>query len=247
MTPTAAEQIIIFHKCIVDPIYFIENYVHVYNPLKGTILFELYDFQKEMLVNYQQNRHNIVMSPRHTGKTDVTWAFLLWVSIFNTYKTTLIVSDKHDSAKEIIDRIRKSFDLLPDWMKPDLMESNKMCVTFDNGSRIISHATTAAAARGLALSYLYWDNMAFVKPTIQQDFWTSVYPCLATGGSAILTSSPNGTSELFHKTWNEAEDGTNNFFSKRVHWGEMPGYTTTLKGGLSEKTWRQEYECEFIT
>lgn len=61
-------QIQEFQKCMVDPVYFTENYVKIQHPVKGAIPFKLYDYQKKLLNNYKNNRYNVVMAPRQTGK-----------------------------------------------------------------------------------------------------------------------------------------------------------------------------------
>jgi hypothetical protein len=43
----------------------------------------------------------------------------------------------------------------------------------------------------MSITLLYLDEFAFVRPTIAEQFWTSITPTLATGGKAIITSTPN--------------------------------------------------------
>ena len=62
------EQMIEIQKCMKDPIYFICNYVRVVHPDRGVVLLDLYDFQKDMIRNYHQNRYNIVKTSRQCGK-----------------------------------------------------------------------------------------------------------------------------------------------------------------------------------
>lgn len=55
-------------KCSQNPTYFIENYVKVQHPVRGMIPFALYPYQKRLVKNYHNNRLNIVLSARQTGK-----------------------------------------------------------------------------------------------------------------------------------------------------------------------------------
>ena len=100
---------------------------------------------------------------------------------------------------EMIFRIRFMYERLPHWLKAGLADDgwNKHSIGFDNGSRIISQATSENTGRGLAISLLFLDEFAFVRDSVQVEFWTSIAPTLATGGSCIITSTPNGDTNIF--------------------------------------------------
>lgn len=55
-------------KCSEDPVYFIEKYMKIINVDKGLVNFELYDYQKEMLSGFKDNRFNIITTARQAGK-----------------------------------------------------------------------------------------------------------------------------------------------------------------------------------
>jgi hypothetical protein len=62
------EMIAELHKCAKDPAYFARNYVMIKHAKRGKIKFNLYPYQEQMLKNYQDNRFNIILSARQTGK-----------------------------------------------------------------------------------------------------------------------------------------------------------------------------------
>lgn len=55
-------------KCVKDPIYFIRTYVKINTKDKGMQLFDLYDFQEELIQKYVDHRFNITKFPRQCGK-----------------------------------------------------------------------------------------------------------------------------------------------------------------------------------
>lgn len=55
-------------KCSQDPVYFCETYMKIINVDKGLIPFELYDYQKEMLLSMKDNRNTIITTARQSGK-----------------------------------------------------------------------------------------------------------------------------------------------------------------------------------
>ena len=50
------------------------------------------------------------------------------------------------------------------------------------------------------------DEFAFLQPNIASSFWTSISPTLATGGRAIITSTPNSDEDTFATIWKESQN-----------------------------------------
>ena len=255
------EMVMEIKKCSTDPNHFIKNYCMIQHPKKGVIPFKMYDYQEKMCETYKNNRFVIVLSARQTGKSTTSGAYLLWYSMFHFDKTVLIASNKNSNAMEMIHRIRLMYEQLPHWLKPGLTDDgwNKHNLMFENGSRIISTATTEEAGRGLAISLLYLDEFAFVRPNVQEEFWTSMEPTLATGGSCIITSTPNGDTNRFAEMWrganvpstHDSDVGVNGFAPIHVRWDEPPNrgekFMEEEIAKIGELRWKQEFECEFLS
>jgi len=62
------EQIQELRKCANDPIHFIKKYVMIQHPTQGTVPFDLFDYQEEMVEAYHKCRYSITLSARQTGK-----------------------------------------------------------------------------------------------------------------------------------------------------------------------------------
>lgn len=260
-TDYTLEQIQELKRCSEDIVYFCKKYIKVRHPVRGSIPFTLYPYQERMMKMFQEERYCVVLSARQTGKSVVSAIYLLWYAIFKADQTILIVSNKNAGAMEMIYRIQYAYEELPGWLKPGVTDDgwNKHAACFDNGSRILSEATSEDSGRGKAISKLYCDELAFVPPNIQEAFWTSISPTLATGGSCIVTSTPNGDSNLFAQMWRTAETGSlvgeaeQNiaFRSMLVNWDEPPGRDEKFKQQqisiIGELKWKQEYLCEFLS
>lgn len=242
-------------KCATDPIYFINNYVYIKHAKRGKIKFKMYDYQKEIIHKYNTQRFNIVLSARQTGKTETSCAYLLWSAIFKDEQTILVASNKSKNAMEIIGKIQYAYEELPEWLKPGIDDNswNKHECAFDNKSRIISTTTSADSGRGMAISLLYVDEFAFVKPHISREFYDSILPTISTGGHMIVSSTPNGDVGQYAELWRGANAGINDFQHgiTYVAWDAPPGRDEAFKqkfiGLLGIRKWRQEYECEFLT
>jgi len=113
----------------------------------------------------------------------------------------------------------------------------------------------------MSISLLYCDEFAFVRPGIAKEFWTSISPTLATGGKAIITSTPNSDEDQFALLWkgaNKCEDnygnptevGINGFRAYRSYWNEHPDrdekWAEEQRAQLGEDRFRREMGCEFI-
>lgn len=62
------EQLTEIIKCKKDIIYFIETYVKIINLDEGMVPFKLYDYQKEMILGFKDNRYVICLLSRQMGK-----------------------------------------------------------------------------------------------------------------------------------------------------------------------------------
>ena len=242
-------------------LYFAEKFAYIQHPVKGKLLFDPYDYQERLLKSYHNYRFNINMLPRQTGKTTCAAIYLLWYAMFNADQTVLIAAHKYTGAQEIMQRVRYAYELCPDHIRAGVVNYNKGSMEFENGSRIVSATTTGNTGRGMSISLLYCDEFAFVSPTIADEFWTSISPTLATGGRAIITSTPNSDEDTFAVIWKEAERkydehgneqdlGINGFHSFTCHWSEHPDRDEKWKdeelGRIGEERFRREYECEFL-
>lgn len=256
-----ADQVMELSKCMEDPEYFIDTYCQIQHAVEGSIRFALRPYQRRIVRTFADNRLSIALAPRQIGKSWIAGAFLLWFAMFKFEKTVVIASNKNDNAMEMIHRVRFIYERLPHWLKPGLADDgwNKHSCGFDNGSRIISQATSEDTGRGFAVSLLFLDEFAFVRDSIAEEFWTSVSPTLATGGSCIICSTPNGDTNRFAILWRGAQIpspenprvGINGFAPIEIKWDEPPGRDEKFKEAetakIGEIRWLQEYECQFLS
>ncbi|MEM5877531.1 MAG: hypothetical protein QXF12_01500 [Candidatus Aenigmatarchaeota archaeon] len=55
-------------RCAKDVIYFIEKYIKIQHPTKGSVNFKLYPFQKEMIKTFENYKYVIALTGRQLGK-----------------------------------------------------------------------------------------------------------------------------------------------------------------------------------
>ena len=78
-----AEQIEEFIKCKQDPVYFAQNYIKIVNVDEGLVPFKMWKFQEGLIRKFHENRFNICMMPRQTGKSTTSVSYLLHYAVFN--------------------------------------------------------------------------------------------------------------------------------------------------------------------
>jgi len=245
------EQVIEIAKCADDPVYFIKNYVKIVNVDRGLIPFDMWDFQEDMVRTFHENRFTIAKMPRQVGKTTTTVGYMLWAAIFNEEYTIGILANKGQLARDILGRIQKAYEYLPQWLQQGIMTWNKGSLELENGSKIFAYATSAAGVRGGTYNLIFLDEFAFVPHNMAVEFFTSTYPVISSGQTSkvIIVSTPNGLN-LFYKMWTDAIEKRSTYKTVEVHWSMVPGRDAKWKEetirNTSEEQFRQEFETEFI-
>jgi len=234
-----------YAKCMNDPVYFCEKYVKVIALDKGLVPFILYEYQKNMFDHFDNNRFNIVLACRQSGKSISACAYLLWFALFHSEKTVAVMANKGATAREMLSRITLMLENIPFFLQPGCKALNKGSIEFSNNSRIVAAATSGSSIRGMSVNLLYLDEFAFVERAAQ--FYTSTYPVVSSGKETkiIVTSTANGIGNIFHKIWEGAVQGTNEFQPFRVDWWDVPGRDDGWKRQTIANTSQLQFDQEF--
>ena len=238
-----------YKRCLVDPIYFMKKYVKIQHPLRGTIPFDLYEFQEKSLKDLIEYDYNIILKSRQMGITTLTSAYALWLMVFHKDKNILCISIKQETAKEIVTRVRFANNNLPSWLKVKCTEDNRLSLRLENGSQIKAVSSSGDAGRSSALSLLIIDEAAFIDSI--EEIWLSAQQTLSTGGKAIILSTPNGVGNFFHKTWVASEENQNKFNTINLPWHLHPERNQEWRDEqtklLGVRGAAQECDCDFST
>ena len=254
--PMERWQLLELQKCARDPLYFIKNYVKITTRNEGVKLFDMWDFQEELIETMHNNRFTIVKYPRQSGKSTTTRGYFIWYSLFHRKKTLAILANKLSLAQEQLQQLRDSYMELPYWMQPGVSAWNKRGITLSNGTRVMCASTSPDGIRGMAIDCLFLDEFAFVPPHIADEFVASVFPVVSSGNSTkiIITSTPAGMN-LFYQMWSKAELGPdhkdwNQFIPVQVPWNAIPGrneeWAEKERKKIGDIRFNQEYKCDFI-
>lgn len=207
--------------CSKNPAYFVINYCRITHPKKGLISFKLFDFQEDLLKQFKAQRFNVVLKARQLGISTLIAAYITWLILFKRGKTVLVLATKLSTAANLVKKVKVMFKYLPDFIRiSKSITDNMNSLELDNGSWVKAIATSSDAGRSESLSLLIVDEAAHVDGL--DELWAAIFPAISLGGSCILSSSPFGVGNLFHKIYTEAEAGLNDFHSTKLLWSVHP-------------------------
>ncbi len=179
-----------YAKCATDPVYFLGKYGIIQHPVRGKVNFNLYDFQEKSLESFMKHDYNIVLKARQLGLSTLTAGYALWMMTFQQDKNILVIATKQETAKNLVTKVRVMHANLPGWLKQPCVEDNKLSLRYKNGSQIKAVASSEESGRSEALSLLIIDEAAFIDKI--DTIWGAAQQTLATGGRALIISTPNG-------------------------------------------------------
>tara|TARA_R110000772_G_scaffold55486_1_gene126693 strand:- start:234 stop:1802 length:1569 start_codon:yes stop_codon:yes gene_type:complete len=237
-------------KCAQDPAHFMKKYCHIQHPQRGRVIFNLFPFQEKTLHLLQENPYSIILKSRQLGISTLAAGYSLWMMIFHKDKNILCIATKQETAKNMVTKVKFMYDNLPSWLKISADENNKLTLRLSNGSQIKATSASSDAGRSEAVSLLLIDEAAFIEQI--GEIWASAQQTLATGGGAIVLSTPYGTGNWFHKTWVSAENKENDFLPIKLPWYVHPERDQTWRDRQDEllgdpRMASQECDCDFST
>ena len=245
------EQIQEYQKCMDDPVYFIETHMKIVSLDEGLVPFDMYDFQKNMVQTFHDNRFTICKLPRQSGKSTTIIAYLLHYVLFNSNVNVAILANKSSTARDILGRLQLGYENLPKWLQQGVISWNKGSLDLENGSSILAASTSASAIRGGSYNIIFLDEFAYVPSSLAEEFFSSVYPTISSGKSTkvMIVSTPHGMN-MFYKLWTDAQSKKNDYIPLEVHWSEVPGRDEVWKEetirNTSQSQFNSEFECEFL-
>ena len=237
-------------KCAQDPAHFMKKYCFIQHPQRGRVMFNLYPFQEKTLHLLRDNPYSIILKSRQLGISTLSAGYSLWMMLFHKDKNVLCIATKQETARNMVTKVKFMYDNLPSWLKIDADENNKLSLRLANGSQIKATSASSDAGRSEAVSLLLIDEAAFIENI--GEIWASAQQTLATGGGAIVLSTPYGTGNWFHKTWVSAEAGVNDFLPIKLPWYVHPERDESWRKRQDEllgdpRLASQECDCDFST
>ena len=196
----------------------------------------------------------------NSGKSVTSGLYLLWIANFTPNINIGIAGNKLDLAMEVLDKIKKIFIELPMWMKQGIEAWNKTYIQFENGTRILTSATSGDSFRGYSVHLLLIDEVAFVSSEKWTALEDSVFPAqdALSKKQKILISTPNGMGNQWYHLVSGAINNKNGYRYFSTDWKKIPRYNRdgtqkepdVFKDEIIRKHGKryfaQNYELEFL-
>ena len=234
------EEIEDYLKCKKDPVYFASK-CYLKNPEGGLSAVEMRDYQIDYLKHLQKNRFSILLSCRQAGKSVTTAIYCLWVILFNTDKTGLILSKSGPAGRDLLSKIKDMYLYLPYHLKIGTMKWNQTEISFDNNSTISTESFSPTAGLGKTINFLILDEFAWCPPNDVELFYNNIIPTITADpyANVCIMSTQNGFN-LFYKLWKASIEKRNTYAPFKVDWYQVPEWDKVAKKWVKrDEKWKQ--------
>ena len=226
------------YRRALDKSYFAKELWNLSRPMNA--------LQQEIATNHEP--FLMVLAARQIfGKTTVTaLTEALHPMIYIPNFKVLVATDKLKTSQEFLDKVVYFWDIFKskDWPENRLEAriNNTTEFTLSNGSRILALSGEQKSPKGLTADVLVMDETAYIDDTYIQ----LALPTMASRPNArlIALSTPNGKQGWFYREWLK---GNKKIFStwQDCDWRSKE-FFEGLKKQMTDRTFRQEFECEFL-
>ncbi len=179
---------------------------------------------------------------RQSGKSTTAAVLALHEVLYRPGCLVLLLSPSMRQSSELFRKVTNLLSRLE--LRPTLTEDNRLSLTLESGSRVVSLPSSEATVRGFSGASLIIEDEASRVP---DELYRAIRPMLATsGGRLVLMSTPWGRRGHFHQEW---ADGGPLWERVRVSAYECPRISREFleeeRRSLGDLFFRSEYLCEF--
>lgn len=223
----ASEQKVEWLACSESPIYFLHNYVHIYDAIERKwVPFKLWKSQVDVLEMLVQFLLVIILKARQLGLTWLVLGYALWLMLFRAAATVLVFSKRDDEAVYLLgpERLRGMYNALPDFLKARTVESsNDHEWILSNGSSARAFPTTAGDSYTATLAIV---DEADLVPNLGK-LMNAVKPTIDAGGQMVLLSRANKDTPQseFKRIYRAAKEKLNGWHNIFLPWQARPDRT----------------------
>ncbi len=203
-----------YKKCL-DPVYFIDNYIFVNDPVLGVKRFRPHLFQDD-IVDVIGSKDTILLKSRQMGISTLFSSYALWLSTFHSDKHCFCVSPNLPMSVCFMEKVRFSYNQLPEWLRCPCVCDNKFKLEFKNGSKIISTSSNKHDTCGESIDLLLIDEASFI--TNLRDYLINTNSALTTNGRIVISGTKIEEENQFYDMWTDSLCGNNKFLPFCLPW-----------------------------
>ena len=192
-------QIKEIQKCSEDIDYFKANYVQ-FKTKSGIGFPDHRKYQDDFIhALNDENDQYVVVFPRQAGKSATTAVWLTWLFLFYPQIDIGVCANRGSTASDFLAKVKNIFTLLPIWMQQGIKIWNVQRIEGENGTRILTDATSGDSFRGGSMNVIVVDECAYVKSSKWGAFSDAVLPSQSALAwkKTVFISTPNGMNHFY--------------------------------------------------
>lgn len=145
-------------KCSEDIDYFKNNYVQ-FRTKSGIGFPDHREYQEKFIHSLNdENDQYLVVFPRQAGKSATTAVWLTWLFLFKEQINIGICANRGSTATDFLANVKNIFSLLPIWFQQGIKVWNVKRIEGENGTRILTDATSGDSFRGSTMNVVVVDE-----------------------------------------------------------------------------------------
>ena len=186
-------------KCSEDIDYFKNNYVQ-FRTKSGIGFPDHREYQEKFIHSLNdENEQYLVVFPRQAGKSATTAVWLTWLFLFKEQINIGICANRGSTATDFLANVKNIYTCLPIWLQQGIKVWNVKRIEGENGTRILTDATSGDSFRGSTMNVVVVDETAYVAATKWESFVDSVLPSQSSLAwkKTIFISTPNGLTHFY--------------------------------------------------
>lgn len=192
-------QIKEIQKCSEDIDYFKANYVQ-FKTKSGIGFPDHRKYQDDFIhALNDENDQYVVVFPRQAGKSATTAVWLTWLFLFRADISIGICANRGSTASDFLANVKNIFTLLPIWMQQGIKTWNVRRIEGENGTKILTDATSGDSFRGSSMNVIVVDECAYVRSSKWEAFSDGILPSQSALAwkKTIFISTPNGMNHFY--------------------------------------------------
>lgn len=223
------------------------NKIWIKDPTKGRILFNLYEYQKHLIEDFDSYKGNIVFHARQLGITQTLALYTLAYAVCNFDKNILIVTTNRETAKHFIKKIVYMYERLTRLtLDNEAYTCTHSSIEFFNGTKIYATNGVEETGCGEASDLVIMDGAAWFHDF--ENTYASLFPSISQNGKFIIASTGYSPSNhLLHELWENKDNG---FHKTLLNWSVHPErderWFRNIEKMCSKEYLQQEFTLENI-
>lgn len=145
-------------RCSEDIDYFKNNYVQ-FRTKSGIGFPDHREYQEKFIHSLNNtNEQYLVVFPRQAGKSATTAVWLTWLFLFKEQINIGICANRGSTATDFLANVKNIYTCLPIWLQQGIKVWNVKRIEGENGTRILTDATSGDSFRGSTMNVVVVDE-----------------------------------------------------------------------------------------